>query len=161
MSYKCIHKKFGTILYRKGGDPLISLSWALGNQRQHEVMDQPSDYYITTESTAEIVLEQAGCIINDLIHKEIERISNDKIIDDPHMFNMETSINRIELQLWKFLETATSTIRQKSRSESTPDHKKRIRQSFIFCLLIYCTNSNKPIFMHILLVDAVEMHGGS
>lgn len=73
-------------------------------------MDQPSDYYITTESTAEIVLEQAGCIINDLIHKEIERISNDKIIiDDPHMFNMETSI---ELQLWKFLETATSTIRQ-------------------------------------------------
>ena len=36
MSYKCIHKKFGTILYRKGGDPLISLSWALGNQRQHE-----------------------------------------------------------------------------------------------------------------------------
>ena len=33
-------------------------------------MDQPSDYYITTESTAEIVLEQAGCIINDLIHKD-------------------------------------------------------------------------------------------
>ena len=29
MSYKCVHRKFGTILYRKGGDILTSLSWAL------------------------------------------------------------------------------------------------------------------------------------
>lgn len=28
--YKCVHKKFGTILFRKGVDVLISLSWALG-----------------------------------------------------------------------------------------------------------------------------------
>ena len=28
LSYKCIHKKFGTILYRTGGDLLMSLSWA-------------------------------------------------------------------------------------------------------------------------------------
>ena len=30
MSYKCVHMKFGTILYRKGVDLLTSLSWALG-----------------------------------------------------------------------------------------------------------------------------------
>ena len=29
MLYKCVHMKFGTILYRKGIDPLVSLSWAL------------------------------------------------------------------------------------------------------------------------------------
>ena len=30
MDYKCIHKKFGTMFFRKGGDMLSSLSWALG-----------------------------------------------------------------------------------------------------------------------------------
>ena len=34
MKYKCIHKKFGTILYHKGSDLLVSLSWALG--RMHD-----------------------------------------------------------------------------------------------------------------------------
>ena len=35
MSYKCIHKRFGTILYRKEGDILTSLSWALSNSNMH------------------------------------------------------------------------------------------------------------------------------
>ena len=30
MLYKCVHMKFGTILYHKGADILVSLSWALG-----------------------------------------------------------------------------------------------------------------------------------
>ena len=30
MLCKCIHMKYGTILYRKGIDTLVSLSWALG-----------------------------------------------------------------------------------------------------------------------------------
>ena len=29
MLYKCVHMKFGTILYRRGVDLLVSLSWAL------------------------------------------------------------------------------------------------------------------------------------
>ena len=32
MLYKCTHKKFGIMLYRKGIDVLLSLSWALGSQ---------------------------------------------------------------------------------------------------------------------------------
>lgn len=30
LSFKCIHKKYGTILYRTNGNLLTSLSWALG-----------------------------------------------------------------------------------------------------------------------------------
>ena len=30
LDYKCIHKKFGIMLYRRKGDILTSLSWALG-----------------------------------------------------------------------------------------------------------------------------------
>ena len=32
MRYKCIHKMFGIVLYRNGGDLLQSLSWALGSK---------------------------------------------------------------------------------------------------------------------------------
>ncbi len=28
--HKCVHKKFGTIIYKKGGDLLTSVSWELG-----------------------------------------------------------------------------------------------------------------------------------
>ena len=30
IEFKCIHKKFGTVIFRRGGDLLTSLSWALG-----------------------------------------------------------------------------------------------------------------------------------
>ena len=33
LSYRCIHRKFGTILYRTGGDLLTRLSWALGSPK--------------------------------------------------------------------------------------------------------------------------------
>ena len=73
MSYKCIHKKYGTILYRKGGDTLISLSWALGRHR----LDNKDDFPLTSkpyhhQSNHEQLLAEAGQIINDLIHVEIE-----------------------------------------------------------------------------------------
>ena len=34
MSYKCVHMKFGTILYHKGVDLFTSLSWPLGTALQ-------------------------------------------------------------------------------------------------------------------------------
>ena len=34
MMCKCVHRKFGTMLLRKGGDILFSLSWALGSSQQ-------------------------------------------------------------------------------------------------------------------------------
>ena len=33
MSFKCVHKKVGTLIFRKGGDTLLSLSWAMGRQK--------------------------------------------------------------------------------------------------------------------------------
>ena len=33
MMHKCIHRKYGTILYRKGADILATLSWALSTSQ--------------------------------------------------------------------------------------------------------------------------------
>ena len=163
MSYKCVHKKFGTILFRKGGDIMTSLSWAMGAGRQRPesrelVLSEPSKNYTSNEHQ---VLEEAGHIINDLIHKEIEKVSDQKLSDDPSLFNIERTISSINQELWRFLQVATSTVRHRTTKKFANDHKRRIRQFYILCLLMYCTNSKKPTPIHTLLTDAVEMYGGS
>ena len=80
MSYKCIHKKFG--LYRKGGDPLISLSWAQARECDttwsRKQRSRPTKSLQSTNR--KLILEQAGCIINALIQNEIESTSNGRYL---------------------------------------------------------------------------------
>ena len=45
INYKCVHTKFGTIIFRKGGDILTSLSWALGRM---QLKDSEDGYIINT-----------------------------------------------------------------------------------------------------------------
>ena len=71
MMHKCIHMKFGTILYRRGGDILVALSWALStsqspNQYQSEPEIQCQDPDMSK------TLKEASIIVNNLIHEEIK-----------------------------------------------------------------------------------------
>ena len=76
LQYNCIHRKFGTILFCKGGDLLASLSWALGTMSYK--LFQSSSFLLTPETTGtgaghrEQVIEEAGCILNDLIHEQLQ-----------------------------------------------------------------------------------------
>ncbi len=38
---------------------------------------------------------------------------------------------------------------------------KKLRQYYIFCLLLYCTNIETPTAVHILFAETIEMCGGS
>ena len=68
MSYKCVHMKFGTILYRKEVDLLTSLSWALGTvlHLQAHASDEDGETLIRegpNDSTyKQRVLSEAGYI---------------------------------------------------------------------------------------------------
>ena len=117
MNYKCIHKKFSTILFRKGGNTLLSLSWAMGRLRLGS-RDEAEEALLKQQklshcvSNSEQILEDAGCIINDLLHKEVEKISDQKLTDDPSSFNIESIISSTDQQLWKFLQLATSNTQE-------------------------------------------------
>ena len=64
--------------------------------------------------------------------------------------------------LWSFVVSVTRTATQrKSESKETNLHVKKLRSYFIICLLGYCTNSQRPTLLHILLSDTVEVCGGS
>lgn len=66
LSYKCIHRKHGTLLYRTGGDLLTMLSHALGR------MNMPMETItVTNEHNGghmhdEKILSEAGFILNDM-----------------------------------------------------------------------------------------------
>ena len=123
MSFRCIHKKFGTILFRKGGDTLTSLSWAMG-RHSYGYGDEAS-YDLpqrTCHYNSEHVLEEAGHIVNDILHKEIDKVSENSLTDDPSSFNIDTTINNTDKKLWKFLQLATRTTRE--RRQKNPSSEK-------------------------------------
>ena len=169
MSYKCIHKRFGTVLFCTGGYLLTSLSWALGrasveNPNQVQVILEQKD--VATDANKEKVLNEARDIVNNLIHAEICQLHSDLLMASPSQFNIEQTIQNTNPLLWKILVSATCTARERHSSamlcdSGTTMHKKRIRQSYILCQLMYCTNSRKPTPLHTLLADVIEVCGGS
>ena len=167
ITYKCIHRKFGTIIFRKGGDILTSLSWALGRM---QLKDSEDGYIININQPCDSkskanVLREAGDIVNDLIHAEITKRSSDQIYvqKDPHEVNIDEQISMVDPQLWTFLESATRTNRERNSSsnEERNANAKKLRRFYILCILMYCTNSQKPTMFHVFLADVVEMCGGS
>ncbi len=140
MSYKCIHKRFGTVLFRTGGDLLTSLSWALGrasvkDASQVQVILEPGGAP-DIDAHQEKVLNEAGDIINNLIHAEIDQLHSDVLMASPSQFNIEQIIQHTNPLLWKFLVSATRTVRERHSSamscdSGTTTHKKRIRRFYI------------------------------
>ena len=73
MQHKCVHRKFGIILFRKGGDLLTSLSWALG--RAHTCSETTYTYTNNlsgneSDVTDASILCRAATIVNDILHHE-------------------------------------------------------------------------------------------
>jgi len=66
--------KFGTILYRKGVDILISLSWALSGIPSVEDNDDDNSFSVSVPNN-KVVLYEAGYVVNELIHKVVEKQS--------------------------------------------------------------------------------------
>lgn len=161
MNYKCVHKKFGTILFKKGGDLITSLSWALGTSKfeaNEELQYEHSIGQAQPPNVRKILLE-AGNIVNDLIHSEITKSTKSDLISMDQL-NIEEQINNIDPALWAFIELITRTIRKTEVTEENA-HVKNLRRYYILCLLIFCTNSQQPTVLHTLLSDTIEVCGGS
>jgi len=67
MLYKCVHIKFGTVLYHRGADLLVSLSWALGANSLSEDTSVQHHTSTTKQIDKSSVLHNAAYVVNDLI----------------------------------------------------------------------------------------------
>ena len=109
MLYKCMHKKFGTILYRRGGDILTSLSWALGSSRTNKESIYEKDTN-SLQPNNEVALNKAAYILNDLLYEENRRLSASKCDDDTLLFDIDKYLQAINPSIARFLLTVTSTV---------------------------------------------------
>ena len=162
--------KFGTILYRRGVDVLVSLSWALNaqNTSQEYTNDDHKCVHGPIVEDNKTVLHNAACIVNQLIHNEIERQSTvrQEFSTNPLSFSIEEELQNTNQLLVEFVDRITATVReirhQTLRKESKASKQlKNVRMYNVLSLLQFCTNPNQPLLFHDLLADAVEMCGGS
>jgi len=70
MMHKCVHMKFGTVLFRKGGDLLVALSWVLGSLPVQQWSEPNEKQKPTQHPNTERTIEDAGIIINDYQHSQ-------------------------------------------------------------------------------------------
>ena len=163
MMHKCVHMKYGTVLYRKGADMLTTLSWALSTshladqwswsepekQRNHEK-------HINCEKT----LKEASIIVNNLIHEEIKKISQLRPTIDCNQLKINEYLTNIDPLLLDFLTSITNTIRERDISNTTENIKNTCLY-FILCQLMFCTNPKNPTPIHDVIADIIEVCGGS
>ena len=144
LDYKCIHKKFGIMLYWRNGDILTSLSWALGTGTDASTCasmygHENSLHAIHDEGERKLILEQASFIVNDLIHNEIlikNSIQNKPIIEqNPRGLDIDHYISTVSPSLWQFLEHCTMSIRDRQHHQQSDHikHIKKLRRFFILC----------------------------
>ena len=168
MQYKCVHKKFGIVLYRTNGDLLKSISWALGSPPLYNIRQQCPHAY-NTGAYNQHVLHQASMIVNKMLHDEIRKVSETRhsIECNPNGLNVEEYIGGVDPILWEFIVNCTESCRGKKHPGSVESdqlaHLKKLRRFrfFILSLLQYCCNIEQPQPVHNILADVVEMCGGS
>ena len=79
--------------------------------------------------------------------------------------NIATLRATIDPVLLHFIERVTETVRTRKRrlfpSESEAIHTKQVRQIYALCVLLFCTNTQCSMPLHIPLAEAILCHGGS
>ena len=78
----------------------------------------------------------------------------------PDLLNIDDYLGGVNPLLLQFIQGATKAVQNKEY-DTISKHVKRIRQLFILCQLLYCTNPKQVTPLHNMLADVVEMCGGS
>ena len=163
MDFKCVHKKFGTILYKRGGNLLTSLSWALGANAQRQA---DSLYIHSKKQTTHFgdTLNHSAELLNDLLHDEIRKLSTNPSTIDPSNLSVDKFLGDVDPKITSFLISATQTVREREGIRSNlqlPGKTKKLRHFFILCCLMYCTNPKQVTPLHNILADIVVSTAGS
>ena len=131
--------KFGTILYRRGVDLLVSLSWALST---NSPFDDTTVKHITPtakQSDKLAILHNAGHMLNDLIHEEINRQSTARR-SNPLLFDIDGELENINPLLLDFVNSITATVHERKhpvlgRENDISKHLKKVRTFTLYSIV--------------------------
>ena len=160
MSYRMCIKRYGTLIYRSGGDLLHALTVSLGHNRSK------------TKKKAELPAEKKNfdqqliptCkFINQKVHKCITKLVGEDL-ECPHNIedvDIDNFISQLDEDLWAAVCTMTQPLSLKGKRNEESSVLRKIRRVFCVCVLMFTTNSQCSFPLHTLVADAVESCGGS
>ena len=138
MSYKCVFKRIGTLLYPCDGDLIKCLSLALYQSSPRDLSKSFECADISQPRDVTSVLNEAGSVINDIIHNEVRKHKKTPI--DLTAFNFENSIDGIDPLLWKFVCLCTRSVRARAGKTHCDDaYTKKIRRYFTMQVMFTTT----------------------
>ena len=112
----------------------------------------------------DVLLQQAGKLINKLILDEIHTCAIP--VDDPLQLHITNYMDNINPELVAFIQQATKSETDNKYTKGKRDekdntvHVQKLHVFFTLTMLMYMTNK-KPMVIHNLLADVVEVCGGS
>ena len=138
---------------------LKTLTLALYKAPEGELLE--SDDHKTTSRDTTSVIQEAGSIINDMIHTEIRKYGDQT--PDLTSFDLEASIKNINPNLWDFVCRSTKSVRETIGITHGVEHEhiKNVRRYCIIAMIMFATNASCNTPLHHLVADTIEVYGGS
>ena len=147
MAYKCTIPKYGTLIYRYGGDLIHALTVALGQGHQSNMHSSEKDAMLT----------QVCQNINSKLHTQVNKlIKSDSV--QPHkieQFDVDEFVDDLDPTIWK----AVCLLTQSSNKKL--NYVRKIRTVFTLCQIFFTMNRQCSFPLHTLIADAIEVCGGS
>ena len=159
---ECKQRHHGRLLYRRGtdlGEVLSKTLHSIGGSGLTLLDVMPE-----RDHDSEIV---SFCdLLNNKVHQQIKAITEQdaKTPYDISSFDLQSCIDRIDPILWKAIVLITQSVREKKhRSSETENlsHRRKLQCLYTLCVILFNTNHNCSVPLHLLLTDLVESQGGS
>ena len=164
LQYRCVTRKYGTVLFRFSEDALPALSHALWKvcQLEHKntscnTSKQPNQSADSTQSVSQVlesintkVLAQAKTFVekDTLMQLEHTKLNFDKIISE------------IDPDLWESIVLLTQSASEKKKGSET-HHNKKLRRLYLLCTMLFIADNRCCFPLHTLLADIVDSQGGT
>ncbi len=166
MAFRCSVRKYGTVLYRHGGDLLHALNVNLGQMRhqsrQSDHNREGTDPVVEkNESDFQEKLGEVCLALNSKIHTCINNIQKEDI-DEPvsiEDIDMNKFIGNLDPDVWQAICLLTQPL--SARAIRATSHVRKTTRFFCTCLLMFATNCHSTLPMHTFVTDVIETCGGN
>lgn len=174
INYTSRVRKHGTLLYRRNGNLLTSISHLLYKSAHencdNEVKACTGTWMCKTQSHEPSPLHTTLDDINSRLHQQVKRfLATDLNAPYPaEALDIKCLVSDIDPILWNFIRTITRSFSERSGRNvqtSQPDtlqhHVKQVHCLFCLCAIMFCIDNRCSIPFHTLITDTIESFGGS
>ena len=151
ISFCCKVKELGTVIYRKDGDILQALTFALARQSLPDLTEESQLQRGGTFPDEQLAtIEEASSTINhhlqEQAQKQRSKYCNAKTLQNVRVTELLKAIDPVLLSFIKKITWSVNENRNRTREDSQSADVKTIRPVFCPCNLLFCMNprSNVP-----------------